>query len=146
GHRLANAGLCAGGRPALPDGADYSRRRPGDRAGRQQRTLAAVAARAGAAAETHALVVCHLNPDSLMSQTSTPPADRTLVGRLLAEMDRFPGLGRGRSHIAFLALFFLGSLSLYLVVLKVRGPAAAIKTLTGLDGIFAFTPWWIWIY
>src|SRR4051812_16925571 len=82
----------------------------------------------------------------LMTQATTPPANRTLVGRLLAEMDRIPGLGGGGSHVAFLALFFLGSLSLYLVVLKLRGPAATIKTWTGLDGLFPFTPWWVWVY
>jgi membrane-associated phospholipid phosphatase len=80
-----------------------------------------------------------------MSQAPAPP-DRTLVGRLLQAVDRIPGLGGGRTHIAFLALFFLASLSLYLAVLKLRGPAAAYTTWTEWDRAFPFAPWWTWIY
>ena len=70
----------------------------------------------------------------------------TAVGRLLALLDRMPGLGGGSSHVVFLTLFFGCSLTLYLVVLKVRGPAKLWSTWTVWDGAFPFAPWWVWIY
>jgi membrane-associated phospholipid phosphatase len=78
---------------------------------------------------------------------SSPPAPRrSLVDRALAALDRVPGLGDGRTHVVFLALFFAVSLSLYLVVLRLRGPAVAFVTWTEWDRLFPFTPWWTWLY
>src|SRR5215472_6210400 len=72
---------------------------------------------------------------------------RTAVTRMLAAMDRMPGLGGARTHVLFLTLFFLFSLTLYLAVLKVRGPAGdRLRTLTAWDAAFPFTPWWVWPY
>src|SRR6266511_4104027 len=83
----------------------------------------------------------------LMSQLQQPyPEDSTLVGRLLARLDRVQGLGGGRTHFVFLGLFFGFCLSLYLTVLKVRGPASTIKTWIEWDRAFPFTPWWTWVY
>jgi membrane-associated phospholipid phosphatase len=73
-----------------------------------------------------------------------PPA--VAPARLLARLDRAPGLGGGRTHVACLALFFAASFSVYLTVLKVRGPAAAVCTETAWDAAFPFTPWWVWLY
>jgi membrane-associated phospholipid phosphatase len=81
-----------------------------------------------------------------MSQANLLPADRSCVGRLLAAGDRLPGLGGGRTHVAALFLFFAGALSLYLVVLKLRGPVAVYRTRVEWDALFPFTPWWIWVY
>ncbi len=73
--------------------------------------------------------------------------DRSLPGRLLGALDRVPGLGGGRTHIICLALFFFGSLAVYLTVLKIRGPAGeSLKTRIEWDGAFPFTPIWTWVY
>jgi membrane-associated phospholipid phosphatase len=68
------------------------------------------------------------------------------VERMLARLDRVPGLGGGRTHFLFLALFFGLSFSLYLTVLKARGPAAAISTHTPWDDVFPFAVGWLWVY
>jgi membrane-associated phospholipid phosphatase len=78
--------------------------------------------------------------------SATDSNTSALVDRVLARLDRVPGLGRARTHIVFLALFFAGSLSLYLTVLKLRGPAAAFKTWIEWDRFFPFTPAWTWFY
>ena len=81
------------------------------------------------------------------SHQDCPVAPRTAVGRMLAAVDRMPGLGGSRTHVVFLTLFFLFSLGLYLVVLKVRGPAGdRLLTLTAWDAAFPFTPGWVWVY
>ncbi len=66
--------------------------------------------------------------------------------RLLATLDRVPGLGGGRTHLVFLSLFFSMSLSLYLTVLRLRGPAVAFRTRIAWDAAFPFTPLWVWVY
>ncbi|MBI1913780.1 MAG: phosphatase PAP2 family protein [Planctomycetes bacterium] len=66
--------------------------------------------------------------------------------RLLAALDRVPGLGGGITHLVFLSLFFGTSLMLYLTVLRLRGPAVAFRTRVAWDTAFPFTPWWVWIY
>src|SRR5262249_19739783 len=85
-----------------------------------------------------------LSPSSMKS--SAPVAPRSLVDRALTALDRVPGLGNGRTQVVFLALFFAGSLSLYLVVLRLRGPAVTFVTWTEWDRFFPFTPWWTWLY
>jgi membrane-associated phospholipid phosphatase len=45
-----------------------------------------------------------------------------------------------------LTLFFLCSFTLYLTVLKVRGPVKLFATWTPWDAAFPFTPWWVWVY
>ncbi len=69
-----------------------------------------------------------------------------LVERLLAGLDRVPGLGGGRSHVPFLAAFFALSFAAYLTILKLRGPAAAVCTWVPWDEAFPFAPWWVWPY
>jgi membrane-associated phospholipid phosphatase len=69
-----------------------------------------------------------------------------VVERWLARLDRVPGLGGGRTHVVFLALFFAVSFSCYLLVLKVRGPSKAFETWVGWDEAFPFRPTWIWLY
>jgi hypothetical protein len=81
-----------------------------------------------------------MTPDPLVPAQSSP------VGRLLARFDRLPYLGGGRTHVAALALFFAASLSCYLLVLKLRGPAATIRTWTPWDAVFPFIPLWTWVY
>src|SRR6266508_3257073 len=66
--------------------------------------------------------------------------------RLPAPLDRVPGLGGGRTHLVFLSLFFSMSLSLYLTVLRLRGPAVAFRTRIAWDAAFPFTPLWVWVY
>lgn len=66
---------------------------------------------------------------------------------MLARLDRVRYLGGGGTQIVFLALFFGVSLSCYLLVLKIRGPAGeSLKTWIEADRAFPFTPWWTWIY
>jgi membrane-associated phospholipid phosphatase len=81
-----------------------------------------------------------------MTTAPTIPPEPRFLERLLARFDRVPGLGGGRTQIVFLALFFAVSFSFYLLVLKLRGPAAALKTRTGWDDVFPFVPWWTWVY
>lgn len=47
---------------------------------------------------------------------------------------------------ATLAFIMLASLSLYLIVLKWRGPAVAAITYTTWDEYIPFRPAWVWIY
>ena len=82
-----------------------------------------------------------------MRQSSPNESDESLVGRLLARLDRVRGLGGGRTHAVFLVVFFLACLSLYLTVLKVRGGgASSLSTWTEWDRTFPFTPAWVWVY
>jgi membrane-associated phospholipid phosphatase len=85
------------------------------------------------------------SPDAASPHEEAPAAPG-LVCRLLAALDGVPGLGGGRSHVVFLALFFGCSFSLYLTVLRVRGPAVAFRTRIGWDELFPFTPGWVWVY
>jgi hypothetical protein len=57
-----------------------------------------------------------------------------------------PRLARGLRQAVVLAAIMLGSLSLYLVVLKWRGPDAGVTTWTALDEQLPFWPVWIWVY
>jgi len=45
-----------------------------------------------------------------------------------------------------LAVMMMCSLSLYLLVLNWRGPAADVTTYIPLDEFFPFQPAWVWIY
>jgi membrane-associated phospholipid phosphatase len=80
----------------------------------------------------------HLAPPNITNQP--------WIDRLLARLDRVPGLGGGRTHFIFLGVFFGFCLSLYLTVLKLRGPASTTDTRIEWDRAFPFTPWWTWPY
>jgi membrane-associated phospholipid phosphatase len=77
---------------------------------------------------------------------ASPAGNRRFLERLLSGLDRVPGFGGGRTQAFFLAAFFLGCLSIYLTVLKVRGPAASLVTHTAWDDYFPFILWWVWLY
>src|SRR5262245_28470810 len=66
--------------------------------------------------------------------------------RLLTALERIPGLNRGVAQLLLLAALFAVSQSLYLVVLKWRGPAAVYQTQTEWDRAIPFEPAWIWLY
>lgn len=84
------------------------------------------------------------SPSPTDRHSGTP---RGPVERLLAALDRLPGLGGGITHLVFLSLFFGTCLSLYLAVLRLRGAVGERrKTHIGWDDYFPFTPWWVWIY
>ena len=67
--------------------------------------------------------------------TSTP--DETVIR---------PPLARGLIQAIVLTAIMFGSLGLYLVVLKWRGPAAVLTTWTPWDEVIPFGPGWIWLY
>jgi membrane-associated phospholipid phosphatase len=53
---------------------------------------------------------------------------------------------RALRQAAMLAAIMATSLGLYLVVLKWRGPDAALSTYTAWDDLFPFRPEWVWVY
>src|SRR5262245_28850049 len=55
-------------------------------------------------------------------------------------------LAGGVRQALVLAAIMLGSLSLYLVVLKWRGPAARLTTHLPVDDWLPFAPGWVWVY
>jgi hypothetical protein len=57
-----------------------------------------------------------------------------------------PPLARGICQALALAAIMFASLGLYLVVLKWRGPAAAVVTWTPWDDLIPFQPAWVWVY
>jgi hypothetical protein len=57
-----------------------------------------------------------------------------------------PTLVRGIRQTVVLAVIMLISLSLYLAVLKWRGPAASVTTATSWDQALPFCPTWVWGY
>jgi hypothetical protein len=57
-----------------------------------------------------------------------------------------PSLVRGLVQAAVLTAIMFGSLGLYLIVLKWRGPAARLNTWTPWDEIIPFRPEWVWPY
>src|SRR5436190_930050 len=81
-----------------------------------------------------------------MTAHAPEPLPRDPAERLLARLDRLPGLGGGWTHLVAMALFFASAYGLYLTMLKVRGPAARVITFTEWDRLFPFTPWWTWPY
>src|SRR5437763_11409000 len=69
-------------------------------------------------------------------------------GRMLKPAD-FPErltLQRALFQAAMLALLMVLSLSLYLAVLKWRGPAVVWVTRTEWDRLLPFQPIWVWVY
>jgi hypothetical protein len=62
-----------------------------------------------------------------------PPSTRRSFARIL-------------SQVGILALLMVISLSLYLVVLKWRGPRASLDTQTSWDKRIPFYPEWVWAY
>src|ERR1700682_4999301 len=57
-----------------------------------------------------------------------------------------PTLKRGLFQALLLAAIMFSSPGGYLLVLKLRGPAATVTTWTLLDDWFPFWPSWVWVY
>jgi membrane-associated phospholipid phosphatase len=55
-------------------------------------------------------------------------------------------VGRALKQAAFLAFIMFSSLGGYLLVLRWRGPAAALQTWIPADEWFPFWPSWVWVY
>jgi membrane-associated phospholipid phosphatase len=55
-------------------------------------------------------------------------------------------MARSLFQAVLLAAIMFGSLGLYLLVLKWRGPAAGLITWIPLDEVFPFRPAWVWAY
>lgn len=75
-----------------------------------------------------------------------PPPSTTFIGRLLGRLERVPGIKGNLAQAIFLGLFFVASLSLYLIVLKIRGHDRFAYTEIAWDHWFPFFAWWTWIY
>lgn len=63
----------------------------------------------------------------------------------MESVDR-PTLARGLWQAVLLALIMFASLGCYLLVLKWRGPHAALTTWTPLDDWLPLWPSWVWVY
>jgi hypothetical protein len=58
----------------------------------------------------------------------------------------FEAMSRRLFQAVLLAAIMFGSLGLYLLVLRWRGPAAALITWTPADELIPFRPGWVWAY
>jgi hypothetical protein len=63
-----------------------------------------------------------------------------------SEEGEYPPRRKALRQTVLLAIIMFSSLGLYLVVLKWRGPAAAVLTKTRPDEWLPFSPAWVWVY